>query len=285
MEARNLNLPVSLQSGKLRMEKVTASLGGRPLQGMFKLDASGKDPHYELFLSARDVDVATAFPETRLKKGTTRMQFLIRIQGNGNSIAAQMASMNGELLLGLEDYPVGSGLPEQLGESVLETINPVKDKSKNILQCGAIYFSVRDGMATTPRGVAAVFERATWLGEGTINLATEELTLLLKPFARKGLGLRLKGISELVMLGGKLSNPVLLVNPRGALRSSLSLAAAVSTGGISLLFEGLMEQKRANEDVCAAILTGKGIATTGDASSFKLPEKEEKAGNSILDDL
>ena len=280
IEAHDVKMPVAIRRGILQLGAFTATMGGRPLNGVMKLDVNSELPRYWLNLSVENMDVAAAFPGVRLGKGQSRMWIDVDVTGMGNSIAQMAAGMNGEVLLGLENYPVGSGLPERLGESVLETINPIKDNNKNILQCSAAYFSIKDGLATTPRGVAAVFEQAAWLGQGTLNLSTENIVLSLKPYPRKGFGLQLLGVANLVMLGGNLSSPTLLIDPKGAIETYLSYAAAVSTGGASLLVEGLLKQSRANEDVCKQILTGSKATSE---KSGKASRKSRDAGNNTFD--
>jgi uncharacterized protein involved in outer membrane biogenesis len=280
MEAHDVKMPVAIQRGILQMGAFSATMGGRPLNGLVKLDVNTELPRYRLSLSVENMDVAAAFPRVRLEKGQSRMWIEVDVTGMGSSIAQMAASMNGEVLLGLKDYPVGSGLPEKLGESILETINPIKDNNKNILQCGAAYFSIKEGLATTPRGIAAVFDQAAWLGQGTLNLSTENIVLSLKPYPRKGFGLQLLGVANLVMLGGSLSSPTLLVDPKGAIGTYISYAAAVSTGGASLLVEGLLKQSRANEDVCDQILTGSNLSRE---KGGKLPRESRDSGEDRFD--
>ncbi len=280
IEAHDIKMPVAIQRGILQMGAFSATMGGRPLNGLVKLDLNTELPRYRLSLSVENMDVAAAFPRVRLEKGQSRMWIEVDVTGMGSSISQMAASMNGEVLLGLKDYAVGSGLPEKLGESILETINPIKDDNKNILQCGAAYFSIKDGLATTPRGIAAVFEQAAWLGQGTLNLSTENIMLSLKPYPRKGFGLQLRGVANLVMLGGSLSSPTLLIDPKGAIETYISYAAAASTGGASLLVEGLLKQSRANEDVCDQILTGSNVSRE---KGGKLPRESRDSGEDRFD--
>ncbi|HEC05423.1 MAG TPA: AsmA family protein [Thiolapillus brandeum] len=275
MEVHDVQTPVSISDGKLRMSDFRASLGGRPLKGKLQIDVARPSPAYELQLAVEDMDLALAFPGVQVAKGQSQMLVDLDVTGQGRSIAEIVASMNGEILLGLKNYPVGSGLPEELGESVIETINP-EPQQKSVLECGALYFSVKDGVATTPRGLAAVFKRATWLGQGELNLKTEKIWLSFKPLPRRGFGIRKLGLAGLIMLGGNLSSPAILIDPKGAIGSSLSYMAAVSTGGASLLLEGLLNKARANQDVCAEIITGRVLLPD--------PPKTENTQQSILDD-
>ncbi|WP_457666747.1 AsmA family protein [Thiolapillus sp.] len=275
MEVHDIHAPVSISAGKLQIPNFTANLGGRPLKGKLSLDAARSSPAYELQLSVKDMDLAEAFPAVQIARGQSQMLIDLEVEGQGRSIAEIVASMNGEILLGLKNYPVGSGLPEELGEGVIETFDPAPQKN-SILECGALYFSIKEGVATTPRGLAAVFKRATWLGQGELNLAKEMIWLSFKPLPRRGFGIRKLGLAGLIMLGGNLSSPTILIDPKGAISSSLSYMAAVSTGGASLLLEGLLNKARANQDVCAEIITG----------SVLLPSqpKTKKPQSSILDD-
>ncbi|WP_457673390.1 hypothetical protein [Thiolapillus sp.] len=251
-----LRVPVSLKGGRLRIGEFSGRSGEGSLRGMLVFDASAAKPRWVFTLEGRDL-VPVRGGDTRMgEKGQIhpRLHLEARLDARGDSLAAMMGAMNGEVLLDLRNYPVGAGIPESVVQRLLQALDQRKTDERGLLQCGAAYFSIREGKATTPRGMAAVFGQATWMGQGNLDLKTEKISLEFRPLYRKGLGLRLKGMAGLVMLGGTLSRPTILIDPKGAVRNSLSVAAAVSTGGASLLLEGLLEKNRANSDVCGEIL-------------------------------
>jgi hypothetical protein len=70
------------------------------------------------------------------------------------------------------------------------------------------------------------FPEMTWLEEGMVNLHEKTLSIALKPYPRKGLGFSFKGLANLVAVGGTLSSPAIVIDPAGALQTTLSCTAA-----------------------------------------------------------
>jgi len=100
----------------------------------------------------------------------------------------------------------------------------------------------------------------------------------LKPRPRKRFSLSLKGLADLVAVSGTLSSPYIVINPRGALLTSLSYTAAVYSGGASLLVESILDELRRKKDPCAHVLR----PSTPDSRSSR---KKTQPSESILDQL
>ena len=250
----DVKVPVVLENGHLRVGEFSGRMGREVLRGKLLLDVSKGVPVYALSLKGRNLDLASALAGLKQTPGKPRLSLEATIEGRGGSLASMAAGATGEVLLELRDYSLGNAYRAGLVERLLRVLNPREEDKANRLQCGALYSVIRDGRASTPRGMAAVFEEVTWLGQGNVDLKTEKLSLVFRPLSRKRLGLRLRGPADLVMLGGSLARPTILVDPKGALRNTLSVAAAVSTSGASLLLEGLLDKSRAEGDVCGQVL-------------------------------
>ena len=72
------------------------------------------------------------------------------------------------------------------------------------------------------------------------------------PVAREGIGLNLGKVVQLVKIGGTLREPKLVADASGVVSTGLSAGAAVATGGLSLIAEGLLERALKGGDICAA---------------------------------
>jgi len=92
-------------------------------------------------------------------------------------------------------------------------------------------------------------------------------------------------------LGGTLANPKPGVDTKAALQAGVSAGAAVATGGLSILAQGLLDSSDVDEDPCATAL-GKKPSTTKEAS--KKPEKSttskaidtvKEAGGAVTDTI
>lgn len=271
-----------IRGSELRLDLAEGMAGGKPLKVDFRMQA-GEKPQVVLKLQLQEADLATLLPAVALNADSGRISLDIDMQARGRSEAELAATLDGELVLLLQDSPFGFGLPNELGRSLLNRFNPAaRKKGKDRIECGAAWVKFTEGVATTPRGIAIVFPEVTWLGEGTADLGKETLFATLKPRPRKGLGLSFKGIAELVAVSGTFSSLNIVIDPKGTVLSALSLTTAVATGGASLLVEGLWDRLRADEDVCGYIVTGEKEKKGAPVS----PAKSSPAASSleILDD-
>ncbi len=275
----------SLVDGRLTVQPFSAQIGGKPVELEMLLDASRSPPSYKFSGHAEQVStrhVLSTITELGLEGGET--SFHVDVRGEGDSIAAIAASLNGSAgfaIIGsrLTDVPVN-----KYGVSLLQQINPARKKSdSNILDCGAVYFEIKDGVATTPRGLAAQFKEVTWLGNGQINLATERINISAKHKARKGFGINLNPMAKLVLLSGTLTKPQIQIDPVGVVGVSAGYAAAISTGGLSMVLVGLFEKSQANAQICLQIMkpqeeaNGSKSAALKPASRILKPKPSEKA--------
>ena len=76
------------------------------------------------------------------------------------------------------------------------------------------------------------------------------------PIPKTGIDFSVGSLASLVHVGGTLKNPTVILDPKDVALKYGKYMAALSTGGLSILAEGLFKMKQANEDVCAKILDG-----------------------------
>ena len=68
--------------------------------------------------------------------------------------------------------------------------------------------------------------------------------------ARTGLGVNVNTVVKVIQVGGTIKNPRIETNKKGLLQSVFALGAAVASGGLSLVVQGLYDKTIANSDVC-----------------------------------
>ncbi|MEM7195950.1 MAG: AsmA family protein [Pseudomonadota bacterium] len=180
----------------------------------------------------------------------------INLSGAGTSIAEIAAGSNGSLTLWVNDAETKSGNLDLIGgdlfSTVLETINPFDDNSNvRTVECGALHFNVRNGVASNKRGFAFRTNRVTVLGGGSVDLRDEKLSFALRTKARKGFGINTNSVAKLIRLGGTLSSPEIQTDGAGLLQSGVAIGAAIASGGLSLIAQGLFDRSTANSDVCS----------------------------------
>lgn len=257
---QDLKAEIGLQSGLLKISPLTARAAGGQIQALFELDARGKQGILRGELKASGVELGQfrQFKEKQvIQGGKTDAQ--IAATGKGDSIAAIMGSLNGTLLIKVGSGRMSNAAADLVGADLLYTafqfINPLSasDRTSN-LECGVIKFDIQNGMATSDKGIAMQTEKVNVLGSGAIDLKTEQIDIRVKPTPREGLGINLGALTDLMYIGGTLAEPKLATDAKGVLRTAVTAGAAVATGGLSVLAQGLFDKTTSDPQPCATAL-------------------------------
>lgn len=244
----------------------------------FSLGLEQHDAGYvsDFKLNLADMDMPRFISDEPVTKHGGRFDMRVDLSGTGSSIAEIAATANGELVLKAEDRKFNSRklnlFGQDLFESVVSIVNPFDtDDRKNIIECGVVQFDVVDGIATSEQGIALKTTDFTLLGGGNVRLEDEAIRFVFTSKARKGLSINTNTFAKLVHVGGTLSKPKTKASAEGLLQTSAAVGAAIFSGGVSLLAQGLYDKVKANSDVC-------GIAQSKKATSqFRdLLESDEK---------
>ena len=271
---------VVISGGKLRMDAISGRLGGKPLKARFHLNGVASPPEASFAVEFREADLSTGFPGLGLPSDSGRVSLEVELRATGRSQAEMAASLEGEVKLLLERTPFGFAFPRAFERSLLEYFNPaaLKEPGGRRLECGAVWVKLDQGVANLPHGLVMDFPQVTWIGNGVVDLGRETLYMALRPRTKRGFRLSLGGLADLVAVAGPLSSPYIVVNPKGALLTSLSYTAAVYTGGVSLLLEGILDELGRSKEPCARVLREPVKSKAG-------PREETPGTGSVLDAL
>ena len=252
----NVTMGLKLEAGRLSINPATAELAGGTVRADMVLDASGQTPILSSNLVAKQIEVGQleqVKKEDFLTGGKTDIR--INVSGRGNSVRSVMAGLNGELLVVMGEGRIKNTKVDLIGADLLiETIRMMSSSTEEDdftdLRCGVLHFYIKDGIATTDKGIAAQTGKMNLIGSGVINLKTEELEIRIHPKARKGLGIGAGTLAQLVRVGGTLAEPKPEPDPVGVLKTGASIGAAVFTSGLSLLAEGLFRHVTVDKSPC-----------------------------------
>ena len=252
----NLDMVGTLDTKVLYISSTAESRQGRLLLD-FELLKDGDMPFVDLKIIGEDVDTSALTKIDRsgnIKSGMFSVD--VKLTGVGDSIAEMAGNADGFIELEIRDAQFKNDSLHLLGGDIafefLSIINPFKEKEVFIdIECGATYFDVNKGKASTKQGLALRTDKVTLLGGGDIDFGNEKIKLLIAPKARKGLGINTNTLAKMIRVGGTLSEPVIEADAAGLFKSSVALGAAIVTGGLSLLAQGLLDRTKANSDVCA----------------------------------
>ncbi len=248
-----LSLAITVHKGRSRVEAIKARIGDRPIKAELILDAETEPASFVVKIDADQVPLPSISQLDAVLQGGVLL-LKVNVKGQGGSMREIMGHLNGQATIALRDSRTPNNLLNRFGSGIsVSRINPFDDNERyTTLRCGATHYDIKDGIAKTPRGLAIQLPKVTWLGSGQVNLKTEEIDIRLQPHARKSV-LSLGTLAHVMQLRGTLANPELVVDPVGLARAGGNVALAFSTGGMSLLAEGLHGLFKANVDRCQRI--------------------------------
>ena len=274
---------MKLKNGSLTINQLDAGILGGQLKTNVALNNKGQKGALDLNIKLSDIK-PELLPDMKDKISGAPTSITINGKGTGKSVAEIMAGLNGQLLVKtgkgkLSDKAMNAASADVLMKT-LSMLKPGEKSDGSVLECAVVNFKVKDGMATADKGIAIYTQQLNVLGSGTVNLKTEELDIGITPKAREGIGVSLGQLAELVRLGGTLANPTPKTDTKAALKTTLSAGAAVATGGLSILAQGLLDKNNSNQNPCDIAL---GKAPTKQASNNNQKTKKKSAVESTTD--
>ena len=279
---------VKLNNGNLTIKPLSTLLAGGRLAGDVALNNTGQSADLKAKLTIADLQ-PNQFVDMSDKLTGAATDLDIDLAGKGASVRQLMAGLNGKFIVKVGEGKLTDSVLGTLGADALTNLvsmlNPLSESSDaTLLKCSVVNFTIKDGIATTDQGIAVSTDQMNIIGSGTINLKDETLDIGIKPEAKEGLGINAGKLASLVKVGGTLANPTPTTDVGGALSTGASVGAAVATGGLSLLAEGLLDRATADADPCATAL-GQKPAKQAEAKS-EAPKQESiqnKATDAVKD--
>lgn len=218
---RDVTIGVALKAGRLALKPVDLLVADSKVTASVQLNAAKKVPALKLSIKAPKLDVGKLLKET----GTSDMlegtaNFGIDVSGSGRSVAAIMASLNGDTRVLMDngrmrtkafDLAVG-GLSAVMGGLFSDK------KEWTVLNCAANKFDIKNGIAVA-KVMLIDAEYSTVRGEGKVNLGTEKLALKVTPESKSAT----LNLAVPIKVGGTFVEPTFRPD---------ELAAATKIGGL-----------------------------------------------------
>ncbi len=251
---------VGLSGGRLVVRPLTASVAGGRVSGDITLDARGATPRLAVNLDARKVDLGRVLKDMEITDVLeTRLDAKIAVKGGGASVRAIMAGLNGDILATLGEGRINNKAVDLAGADLVTeaftSLNPLARKDDYTrLTCAVVRMPVRNGVATADKGIAVETTKMNIVGSGTVNLKTEKLDLAVRPRPKEGLGISLGGLAGLVRIKGTLGEPRVGIDEMGVAKTGVAVGAALATGGLSLVAQGLFDKATEGAPPCQVAL-------------------------------
>lgn len=286
----DVDLGVILGNGRLDVKPLKATLGGGQINGNLVLDGSRPVLALTVNLDVRKVDYGDILKQLKIDdiaKG--KVDAKINLKGNGGSIRAIMASLNGRARVVTKGGQIESGLLNVLSADIMSALPFVDSKGDKSIRCGVADFDIRKGQA---KAKALIFETGglSMIGTGGINLADETLDFQIKPRAKKISLLKLAMVP--VNVGGTLANPSAVPDLAGTVTGAISTVKDIASGGISIIGKLVGGGSKASggvdeTDYCKLALAGRPLipsktpskTSTQRSESSEPPAREEKTAS------
>ena len=237
----------TVKNGLLKLKDTTVNFDGGEAKIALTLDAAKAVPELDIKFSvdADDYGKLGLDKAAGINQGTGRIRF--DADSKGLSPHQFAANMNATLDIKITDLVAQGNALNLIGSDVLsETIdklNPFSEKkTRTDIECVAVHFKGSEGKFVSKDGIALETEQTKIIGTGNIDIGKEEFLLGVSPIARTGVGINVGAAASLVRLGGSFSKPKIVADPAGMFTSGLSTGAAIYTGGLSLLAQGLLKR-------------------------------------------
>lgn len=131
-------------------------------------------------------------------------------------------------------------------------INPMAERSPlTHLQCAVAMVELENGTARVDPLILQT-DQLIASSTGTINLATEKLSMGFTTRPRQGIGISAGAVvNPFIRLGGTMAQPSITLDPTSA---AISGSAAVATAGLSLLGKSLFDRFMRDQDPCGKVV-------------------------------
>lgn len=257
LEAKDVEVGLTLKGGDLRISPLKAVVADGTVDGQVRLNGAKPTAGLDTNIKVSKFDAGkflTDMAITDLLEG--RLNVDIDLKGQGNSVRALMAGLNGKTQVVMGEGRMKSNALDTFigGPAKLLTELVVGKKSEyTVINCFVSQFDIAKGLATSK---ALLFDTdyTTIIGKGTINLATEGLDLEVDPQPKSAT----VNTAVPVTITGTLAKPEYGVN---------KLAAARKIGGIvggiafpPALIVGLAEVGTGEDNPCLKQAKGKPAA-------------------------
>jgi uncharacterized protein involved in outer membrane biogenesis len=244
LAGNDLAVDILLRDGSLEIKPLKFKIGGGSAGGWVNLQSRKKPAQFATNLTIDQLAVGPMLDQLGYPRSIEgNVDAMVDLDGSGDSIAALMAGLNGDIRIAAKDGKAESKylklLQKYLGSGVLQMINPFKQQKKYTpINCFVDSIAIDDGKAHIK--LLLDTDQTSILGAGTINLKTEQLDLGIKPTPKKSalpadISFSLSELSQPFRLGGTLANPHLTIDPAQTALILGKLAGALALGPIGIV--------------------------------------------------
>jgi uncharacterized protein involved in outer membrane biogenesis len=231
---------VLLKDGVLLLEPLDMGIAGGRVAGRLRVDANMAPAAVEVKLDARAMELSRLFPGSRINQANVgKIHGEIDLRARGSTTAQMLGSSSGNVAMLMGRGQISNLLLELAGLDGAEIVKFLLGGDTRVqLRCAALAFDVNNGLMTS-RAFVLDTSDTVFYGNGSLNLATEGIDLVVRPYPKDASILSLR--SPLKVSGtlgapqggldrGALAGRAGLALALGAINPLLALAATIETG-------------------------------------------------------
>ncbi|MFN2329944.1 MAG: AsmA family protein, partial [Chromatocurvus sp.] len=255
---RNVRAQVALADGELNVDPLDADLTNGGVRGHVRVRKANAGAAVDIRLIVTELVPADLSPQGKGLIDGGETDLFVDLRATGATPHELATALNGEMVLEIQRATVRNDLLDIIGSDLLtqtvSLINPfTRQDDRTELECAAIRFVAENGVLNSPDQIVIETSKMKIRGGGEINLDDETLRIGLVPSARQGVGIGAGDLARFVRLGGTLGNPQPEADAGAMLKSGATIGAAIATGGVSLLAQGLFNRVRNVGTACGEI--------------------------------
>lgn len=257
---RQVRLRGALSRGALRVDDLRA-LGRRAQWSAKGSYAPTPERQYALQTQVLGTEIRFAPADEPMGRFLARPTFDLDLDvtGEGTTLRGLFATLNGTVTLrgGGGVIPDRGTWLSRLFSSdflmeVLDTVNPFAKQSDEVaVKCVVLLLDLENGRATGDPALVVQTNDVNIVAAGRLDLHTEDIRLIFRTQARRGLGLSLGAVNPFTKVSGTLAAPNLSIDKKGVLRDG---GLAFATGGLSVLAKSLHGRFLSAKDPCGEAL-------------------------------
>jgi uncharacterized protein involved in outer membrane biogenesis len=278
----NVRMQFALHDGRLDLRNFSLGAFGGVLTGSIVVDASRADA------TALSVNVdgkglslgallAAAGQPREVRGGKSELAADLAMRGNSPHAWAASATGNVRLVSGPATL-VNSKLAAASWDKLNDAINPFRTRDPATeLVCAVVRFPINNGIAKVDHSIAMETSKLGVTASGTLDFRNETLDFTFQPKVKKGISIDFAGFSDLVHVTGPFSSPQLAMNVAGSAKVIASVGAAISTGGLSAVAQGLFSWAEGNGPGPCQVALG----AAAPAPAQKQGSRDVPAGNEL----
>ncbi|RPI75766.1 MAG: AsmA family protein [Desulfobacteraceae bacterium] len=264
-----------------------SAVSGGSLNGFLSMKPDSLQTALDLQIKGRDLELGQMPQDLHLQNTIQgRMDLDIRLRSRGQSVAALMAGLDGYTILAMKAGQINNKfigrMRMDLATGLFSLFNQPQEDDFVQIHCFVSRFDIEKGFVKTT--VLLLDTPASRIvGQGTIDLGTEELNLKLRPLPKKGLGVKgvgrirlsLGSLAKPFKLSGTLAKPTLGLDPAQAFITVGKFVAGAAAFGFAGLAVALFSTNADDANACekAVRLARQGPKKTIPSESLKENDK------------